>query len=89
MPDLNFLNEYAIPIVIGICLCIGFVIKQSLSFVPNKYIPLIMSVLGIVLNVWLNQSLFTPEIMLGGLFSGLASTGLYELFRNIIERTVK
>lgn len=89
MSDLTFLNEYAIPIVIGICLCIGFVIKQSLSFVPNKYIPLIMSVLGIVLNVWLNQSLFTPEIMLGGLFSGLASTGLYELFRNMIERNVK
>lgn len=89
MSDLTFLNEYAIPIVIGICLCIGFVIKQSLSFIPNKYIPLIMSVLGIVLNVWLNQSLFTPEIMLGGLFSGLASTGLYELFRNIIERNVK
>lgn len=89
MSDLTFLSEYAIPIVIGICLCIGFVIKQSLSFVPNKYIPLIMSVLGIVSNVWLNQFLFTPEIMLGGLFSGLASTGLYELFRNMIEKGVK
>lgn len=87
--DLDFLNDYANPVVIGICLCAGAVIKQSLSFIPNKYIPFIMAVLGLVLNVWLNQFILTPEIMLGGLFSGLSSTGMYELFRNIMEKEVK
>lgn len=87
--DLSFLSEYAIPVIIGICLCIGFVIKQSLSFIQNKYIPLIMAVLGLVLNVWLNQLVFTPEIVLGGLFSGLTSTGFYELFHNLLEKGVK
>ena len=45
---------------------------------------LIMGVLGVLLNFWVNQQ-FTAEVLLGGLFSGLASTGLYELFRNLIR----
>ena len=54
----------------------------------NKYIPLIMGVLGVALNVWVNMD-FTAEILLAGLFSGLASTGLYEMFRNIIGKGEK
>ena len=42
--DFQFLCDYAEPIVVGICLCVGYVIKVSLSFIPNKYIPLIMAV---------------------------------------------
>ena len=82
--DLQFLCDYAEPIVVGICLCVGYVIKVSLSFIPNKYIPLIMAVLGVVLNIWINMS-FTPEILLGGLFSGLASTGLHQLFKTLVN----
>jgi hypothetical protein len=39
--------------------------------------------MGILLNVWINGWTFTPEILLGGLASGLASTGAFELIRNI------
>lgn len=81
--DLSFLNDYLIIIVVGICLCIGYIIKKSVSFIPNKFIPLIMGVLGVILNVWMNWA-FTPEILLGGLFSGLASTGLHQLFVQLI-----
>ena len=66
----------------AICLGLGYVIKQSLSFIPNKYIPLIMAVIGIGLNIWINRA-FTPQILLGGLASGLASTGAFEMIRNI------
>ena len=66
----------------AICFGLGYVIKQSLSFIPNKYIPLIMAVIGIGLNIWIN-GVFTPQILLGGLASGLASTGAFELIRNI------
>jgi len=66
----------------AICLGLGYVIKQSLSFIPNKYIPLIMAVIGIGLNIWIN-GVFTPQILLGGLASGLASTGAFEMIRNI------
>lgn len=84
--DIGFLTEYAIPLIVGICLCVGYIIK---NLVPsdgiNRFIPLIMGILGVLLNFWVNQQ-FTAEVLLGGLFSGLASTGLYELFRNLINR---
>lgn len=80
---MEVLQEFIVLIVMAICLCIGYVIKHSLNFIPNKYIPLIMAVLGVILNVWLNGGLFTPEILLGGLASGLASTGAFELGRNL------
>ena len=84
--DLSFLSNYAIPIIVGICLCVGYVIKNLITTdVINKYLPLIMAVLGIVLNIWLNMA-FTPEILLGGMVSGLASTGLYEAFKNLISK---
>lgn len=80
---MDILNQFVVLIVMGICLCVGYVIKHSLDFIPNKFIPLIMAILGVVLNVWLNGWAFTPEILLGGLASGLGSTGAFELIRNI------
>lgn len=83
--DIGFLTEFAVPIIVGICLCIGYILK---NVVPNEkvnqFIPLVMGVLGVLINFWINGS-FTAEILLGGLFSGLASTGSYEMFRNIIN----
>ena len=82
---MEFLNEYVVLVVLGICLCVGAVIKHSLDFIPNKYIPLIMAVLGVFLNCWLNGFAFTPEIILGGLVSGLASTGLHQAATRVTE----
>ena len=84
---MDFLNDYMVLIVIGICLCVGYVIKHVIpSDAVNRYIPLIMAVLGVVLNVWLSGFAFTPEILLGGLASGLASTGMHQLFNKFIEK---
>lgn len=80
---MEMLNEYIVAVVVGICFAIGYIIKNSISVIPNKFIPLIMGALGVVLNVWLNEFTFTPEILLGGLASGLASTGAFELVRNL------
>ncbi|HHT97450.1 MAG TPA: holin [Clostridiales bacterium] len=80
---MEFLQDYLVLVVMGICLTIGYIVKNSLSFIDNKYIPLIMGVLGVVINTWLNGWIFTPEILLGGLASGLASTGAFELGRNL------
>lgn len=82
---MEILNDYIVVIVVGICFAAGHIIKQSLEFIPNKYIPLIMGVLGVAINIWLNMA-FTPEILLGGLASGLASTGAFELVRNIANK---
>ena len=84
--DLTFLTEFAVPIIVGVCLCVGYVIKNVVTTdAINKYIPLIMAILGVILNIWINMS-FTPEILLGGMFSGLASTGLYEAFKQLIKK---
>ena len=87
--DLGFLTEYVLPIILGICLCVGYILK---NVVPNenvnRFIPLIMGILGVVLNVWINMS-FTAEILLGGLFSGLASTGLHQIFAQLIAGKTK
>ena len=88
MMDLTFLSEYCIPVIVGICLCVGYVIKTSIPKVPNNYIPMIMAFLGLVINVWINKSI-DPSIVLGGLFSGLASTGLHQLFKNLINKEEK
>lgn len=83
---MEMLKDYIVVVVMAICLCVGYIIK---NFIPsekvNKYIPLIMGVLGVLLNVWLNGWTFTPLILLGGLASGLASTGAYEAVRNLKE----
>lgn len=83
--EMDFLSQYIVVVVLAICLCIGYIIKHSISFIPNKFIPLIVAVVGIVLNVWINGWTFTPEILLGGLASGLASTGTFEMVRNIMN----
>ena len=48
-----------------------------------------MGVLGTILNVWINGWEFTPEILLGGLSSGLASTGAFELVKNLKKKEDK
>lgn len=86
MIDLNFFSNYLVLLVVGVCVCVGYVIKTSFPKVDNKYIPLIMAVLGVILNAWLSNWNINIEILLGGMFSGLASTGLYEAFRNLLTK---
>ena len=87
--DISGLKEYVVIIVLGICLCVGYILK---NLIPTgkitRFIPLIMGVLGVLLNMWISWGV-TPEIILGGLISGLASTGLYEAFKNMISGGTK
>lgn len=83
---MEFLNNYIVWLVVGICLCVGYVLKHLVkNDKVDNFIPLIMAVLGVVLNVWINGFAISPEILLGGMFSGLASTGLHQTFKQIIE----
>lgn len=84
---MEFLNDYIVLLVVGICLCVGYVIKHVVpSDDVNRFIPLIMAVLGVLINTWLNGWMITPEVLLGGLASGLASTGMHQLFTQFINR---
>lgn len=88
--DLNILNNYLVMVVVGICLCVGYVIKNSLDFIPNKYIPLIMLILGTITNILMNLNIgVNTEVILGGMISGLASTGLHQAFLQILNKEEK
>lgn len=80
---MEFLNEYMIPVIIGICLALGYIVKHWIKDVDNKIIPTMCAVVGVLLAVWMNWGI-TPEIILCGLASGLASTGLHQAFKQFI-----
>lgn len=86
MSDLNFLTEFMVPVIVGICLCVGYVIKKWIKDVDNKYIPTIVTALGLILAVWMNSWSISPQTILQGLISGLASVGLHQLFKQYIEK---
>lgn len=81
--DLNFIKDLYIPIVLVICLCVGFVFKK---WVPadNKWIPTIMLILGAVLGCVANQEITLMSVGAGAV-TGLASTGLHQVFKQLIE----
>lgn len=83
--DLTFLSEFIVVITLAFCLGVGYVIKTSLTFIDNKYIPLIMGIIGIIFNIFVSNG-FDANTIVAGLITGLASTGMYELFRNFIEK---
>lgn len=83
---MDFLKDYMVFAVVGICLCVGYIIKKVIAKdIFDRFIPLIVGVLGALINIWINMEV-SPEIILGGLVSGLASTGLYEAFHQFIKK---
>ncbi|MBP3261107.1 phage holin family protein [Pseudobutyrivibrio sp.] len=84
------MEQYLNLIIILICLCLGYILKSKVKTEKvNDWIPLIMGLTGVLLAVWINGLPLTPEILLQGLLSGLASTGCYELFKNLLEERIK
>jgi len=83
--DINIIYDYIQPVILLICLAVGYIIKNLVKTDKvNKYIPLIVGILGVVLSVWVNG--FNIVAIAVGLMSGLCSTGLYELFKNLINK---
>lgn len=83
--DIGTLSDYFVIMVIGFCVGIGYIIKHLIPTDKiNRFIPFIMAICGIGFNIWINKGMIVPEVILGGMISGLASTGAYEAFRNLI-----
>lgn len=82
---MEFLNTYIIPVIVGLCLVVGYLIKHVTS-ADNRCIPIIVAVLGVALSTWINWPNVTPETILGGAVSGLASTGLHQAFAQWIDK---
>lgn len=82
---MEFLNDYMIPVAVGICLMVGYIVKHWVKDVDNKVIPTLCAALGVAVAIWMNWGNITPEVVLSGLASGLASTGLHQAFKQLIE----
>lgn len=82
--DLTFFSNYTVVVVVGICLVTGYIVKKWIKDLDNKYIPTMVAVLGIALNMWIAGGV-SPEIILAGAFSGLTSTGLHQAFKQIVD----
>lgn len=85
--SLDFIENYYVPVVMAACLVIGYCIKHIswLSKVSNEYIPAILSMLGAVFAC-VNAGAVSFSTIVAGAVTGLASTGLYEAFAQIIEK---
>ena len=57
------LANCSIPVIVGICVCVGYIIKHLIpSDKINRFIPLIVGVLGEIVVVVLPATGFAPRI---------------------------
>lgn len=71
------------------CFIVGQIVK-ALPFIATKWIPIIVGVVGGALGLF-GQSLMIPGLMelnpydaiATGIISGIASSGMYSLYKNI------
>jgi len=83
--DFAILTENFVLVVMVACLIVGYLIKTSFDFIPNKYIPTILAILGAILNAVVGG--VSVESIVYGALMGLASTGLHQAFKQFIENT--
>lgn len=82
MMSLEFITELYIPIVLAACLVVGFVLKKWCP-ADNKWIPTILVVLGAVLGCVASAEISLESIVAGAV-TGLASTGLHQVFKQLL-----
>ena len=83
--DLKFITENFVPVIVVACVIVGYIIKVTPPFakIANNYIPLIVTLLGAVLGILTNG--LTLEAIVYGAVSGLASTGLHQVFTQLLN----
>ena len=81
---MEIFTNYLIPVIVGLCLVVGFLIKHVTS-ADNRFIPIVVTVLGVALSIWISWPEITPEGILSGAVSGLASTGMHQIFKQWID----
>ena len=82
--DFTIIEQYFVLTVVLACLVVGYVIKKWIKDVDNKYIPTILVILGLVLNLFVSG--FSIESAVFGAVMGLASTGFHQAFKQYIEK---
>ena len=83
--DFTSLTQYFVAVVMVACLVVGYIIKHAsfLQKVNNSDIPIILAVVGAVLNGIVSG--VSVESIVYGAVMGLASTGLHQSFKAFVE----
>ena len=83
--DFTSLTQYFVAVVMVACLVVGYIIKHAsfLQKVNNSDIPIILAVVGAVLNAIVSG--VSVESIVYGAVMGLASTGLHQSFKAFVE----
>ena len=80
------INSYVVGTVLIMCLCIGYVIKHLIpTDKVNRFIPVTVGAVGILVSLWDAGWAVTPDTVLIGMVSGLASTGMHEAFSQFLS----
>lgn len=82
---MEMLTNYIVVEIMALCLIVGYIIKKWVKDVDNKWIPTIVTALGIVAAIVTNLDGITLNVIVGGAVSGLASTGLHQMFKQWID----
>ncbi len=85
MEDLQFLRELYVPIVMAICLSVGYILKHWTDDEKHRIIPTVLAILGAVCAC-INARSITLEVIAAGAVTGLASTGVHQVFKQMIEK---
>lgn len=80
---LDFITEMYIPLVMVLCLVVGYIAKKWIQDVDNKWIPTIVTVVGVIAALVIQG--VSVEIGIAGAVTGLASTGLHQLFTRLMD----
>jgi len=85
--EIHFIVKWMNEAIVVICLGVGLLYKHCTPF-ENKYIPLLVAVVGVgsALVVHWSEGI-TLLVIAEGLWSGLASTGLHQMFNKLFVKT--
>lgn len=78
----EFFDGLCIPTVSVFCLILGFVLKRWIKDTGDKYIPTALAIAGAVMGCAVCSQI-SVESMVRGAFSGLAGTGMHQMFKQI------
>lgn len=82
--DLSIITSYISPIILIACLGVGYSLHSLNNKILNSFIPIISATLGIIAAVW-SFGILDLNTVTTGMISGLASSGLYEAFKNMLN----
>lgn len=90
MISIEQISAYLVPSIVILCYLVGYILKNLISSEQvDKFIPLIVAVVGIAAAVFATTqagAAVTLDVILGGAVSGLASTGISQVFKQLTKQ---